>query len=119
MNKSFLNKIEDPKVRASLLNSVWDGALWAIMYGFGEAYIVPFLFYFQASILLSSLVQGVSQFSLGLGQLLGAKLLLYLKRRKRLVVITVFFHGISWILVLFYTWKTQNPWVGMVLFALG
>ncbi|MFQ3621104.1 MAG: MFS transporter, partial [Spirochaetales bacterium] len=46
-------------------------------------------------------------------------LLLYLKRRKRLVVITVFFHGISWILVLFYTWKTQNPWVGMVLFALG
>ncbi|MCX7788406.1 MAG: MFS transporter [Spirochaetes bacterium] len=117
--EKLLNSIEDSKVRNSLLNSVRDGVLWAIMFGFAENYIVPFLFYFQASVFLSSLVQGVSQFSLGLGQLTGAKILLFLRRRKNLVRGMVFLHGFSWILIFFLTWKTGNPWVGMVLFSLG
>jgi len=117
--EKLLSSIEDSKVRNSLLNSVRDGVLWAIMFGFAENYIVPFLFYFQASVFLSSLVQGVSQFALGLGQLTGAKILLFLKQRKNLVRSMVFLHGFSWVLIFFLTWKTGNPWVGMVLFSLG
>lgn len=117
--EKLLISIEDSKVRTSLLNSVRDGVLWAIMFGVAENYIVPFLFYFQASVFLSSLVQGVSQFSLGLGQLTGAKILFFLKQRKNLVRGMVFIHGFSWILIFFLTWKTGNPWVGMFLFSLG
>jgi len=117
--KKLLNSIPDVKVRSSLWNSIWDGSLWAVMFGFGENYIVPFLFYFNATVFQSSLVQGASQFSLGIGQLIGAKILLFLKNRKTLVQTMVFLHGSLWILLFFITWKTRNPWIGMILFCSG
>ena len=56
--RGILKKIDDPKIRSSLVYSIIDGCLWAVMFGFCDSYIVPFILSFEASSFMASLNSG-------------------------------------------------------------
>ena len=117
--RDILKKLTDDRVRTSLRYSILDGVLWSVMLGFAENYIVPFALYFGATVFQTSLIQGFSQFSLGMGQLAGAKFIGRYRKRRELAVWGVCFHGAFWILTFFVTALTGSPWAAILLFSLG
>lgn len=117
--KRLLSSLPDPKVRRSLGASVTDGALWALMYGFSEYFILPFALFFGANTLQTSLVQGMGQLGVAVAQLVGAALVARYARRRRLSRITVAFHAASWAAVFLGAALTGNPWTIVVFYSLG
>ena len=57
--KRVFKYIDDPRIRQSLIYSIIDGCLYAVMFGFCENYIVPFIFLFDADSFLASFIQGI------------------------------------------------------------
>lgn len=115
----FLRAIPDPRIRSGLFYSIIDGVLWAIMFGFAENYLVPFALLFGATTLQVSLIQGVAQFGVGLSQLIGARFILKFRQRKRLAILMSRMHALSWLLVLFLTIATRNPWMILIFYGAG
>jgi MFS family permease len=116
---TFLQKIVNERLRKGLIYAVWDGVLWAIMFGFAENYLVPFALVFGATTLQVSLIQGTAQLGVGMAQLLGAKFILKFQQRKRLAIFTSRIHAFSWLFVFVLTLLTKNPWVVLVCYSLG
>ena len=115
----FLKKIADARIKKGLLNAIWDGILWAIMFGFAENYIVPFALVFGATTLQVSLIQGMAQLGVGVAQLLGSQFIIKFRKRKQLTILTSRLHAFSWLFVFFVTFWTQNPWAILIFYFLG
>jgi len=116
--RNFLTKITDERIKTGLVQAIWDGVLWAIMFGLAENYLVPFALIFGATIFQISLMQGLAQIGAGLAQLLGAPLILKFRKRKLLTIWCCRFHAFSWLLIFFITFWTKSPW-SILLFYVG
>ena len=117
--KTFLRKIPDKPVRDALRYSIWDGILWAMMFGAAESYLVPLAHFFHASALQMSLIQGAAFLGVCLAQLLGSRIALKLPHRKPLIVWVVRLHALSWLGIFGLTAWTQNPWYILLMYFLG
>ena len=102
-----------------LVNAIWDGILWAIMFGFAENYIVPFALLFGATMLQVSLIQGSAQLGVGVAQLLGSRFIINFRKRKRLTIWTSRLHGFSWLVMFVITLWTKSPWAILLFYFLG
>jgi MFS family permease len=116
---NFLEKVGDQQIKKGLANAIWDGVLWAIMFGFSENYIVPFALVFGASTFQVSLIQGSAQLGVGLAQLLGSEFILRFRQRKRLAILCSRIHAFSWLFILGVTFWTKSPWYILVFYLLG
>lgn len=118
--RKLLQGVEDPRLRRSLVYSVFDGAMWSLMYGLAENYVTPFALLFGATVLEVSLMQGLAQLATGGGQLLGGALV---QRgpldRRQLSCASVVVHAASWLLTFFGTWITGSPLVGILCYCAG
>lgn len=65
--------------------SLWEGSLWAVMWGLGESYIAPFALFLGASNLVMAFVGTGPVLITALAQLLGAALLDRTGRRKPII----------------------------------
>jgi len=101
-------------VRRSLTFSVFDGVLWAVMFGLAENFIVPFILLFGATVFQVSFLQGTAQLSMGIGQLTGAALIQKGGSRRRLAMLMVTFHAVTWLVIYWGTVFTGSAW-----FAIG
>lgn len=120
MPNSVFNKIDDAKVRKSLLASIWDGSVWAVMFGCTENFLALYALYLQASSFTVSIIQGLGLFAITLGQLVGARVLVKIPTfRKRLIIITVQLHALSWLLIFFTSYVTKNPYFIILFLFLG
>ena len=117
--KKILNQIDDPRVRSSLIYSVIDGCLWAVMFGFCENYIVPFIFLFKANSFLAAFIQGVLFLGVFTGQIIGPKLIKLAGQRKLLSVISVRVQGIALFLVVLVAYLTRSPLFIILLFFIS
>ena len=117
--KTFLQNIQDERMRSGLRYSLNDGILWAVMYGAAESYLAPFALLFGATAFQVSLIQGMAFLGICLAQLIGAKLALKVKDRKTLIVTVVRIHAASWILIFFTTVLTGNPWFLVGFYLIG
>ncbi len=117
--RKILQKVSDGRVRESLRYSIIDGILWSAMYGMAENYIVPFALLFGATVFQTSLIPGISQLSLGIGQLAGAKFIIRFRKRRELAIWGVRIQGIIWILTFFATVLTGSVWAAIVAFSIG
>lgn len=114
--KQFLQKIQDDVVRKALVYAVWDGVLWAIMFGFADSYLVPFARLFQATPFQLSLIQGVALLGTCLAQLAGAQLTMRFKQRKIIALISVRTQAIGWLLILSVALWTRNAWTIIIIY---
>lgn len=117
--KRVFKYIDDPRIRKSLIYSVFDGCLYAVMFGFCENYIVPFIFLFDADSFLASFIQGILFLGVFFGQLIGPRLIKLIGQRKLLSIITVRIHGICIFLVILYAYITRSPVLIIFLFFIG
>jgi MFS family permease len=117
--KKLLASIADTRVRASLAASTVDGALWALMYGFSEYFILPFAIFFGADTMQTSLVQGMGQLGVAAAQLVGAALVARHGQRKHLTRWSVAIHAASWLAAFWAAALTKSPWTIIALYSLG
>jgi MFS family permease len=118
--RAFLKGIHDPRLRRSLIYSLFDGAMWALMFGFAENYMARFAVFFGASVVELSILQGFSQLANGGGQLLGGYLVQHSGiSRQRLSCVTVAIHASSWLLAFLGAWISGNPLVGILIYCAG
>ena len=117
--KTFLQNIQDTRIRSGLHYSIKDGLLWAVMYGVAESYLAPFALLFGATAFQVSLIQGVAFLGVCLAQLVGAKLALKVKDRKTLIVTAVRIHAVSWVFIFLMTVFTGNPWYLILFYLIG
>ena len=117
--KKFLQQVKDSRIRNSLIYSVIDGCLWAVMFGFCENYIVPFIFLFNANSFLASFIQGILFLGVFVGQLIGPFLIKLVGQRKLLSIITVRIQGISIFLVIVIAYFTRSPLLIIFLFFIS
>lgn len=101
-------------VRRSLTLSLFDGVLWAVMFGLAENFIVPFILLFGATVFQVSFLQGTAQLAMGVGQLAGASFIQRGGSRRRLAMAMVTLHAFSWLVIY---WGTV--WTGSAWFAIG
>lgn len=116
--KQFLQKVQDETVRKALVYAVWDGVLWAIMFGCTDNYLVPFMLLSGATAFQTSLLQGMSLLGTCLAQLVGAQLTMWFKQRKLVTLIAVRTQAIGWIVFLLVAMWTRNPWLMILLYFL-
>jgi MFS family permease len=107
------------RVRKSLDASLLDGYLWAMMFGLGEGFVVPFAIYFKASALLLSLINGLAQMSISVSNILGAHFIQYYRKRKTLAIITNILHASSYLFLFWMTLATKDPAVVPIFFVAG
>jgi MFS family permease len=118
--RAFLKGIDDPRLRRSLIYSLFDGAMWALMFGFAENYMARFAVFFGASVVELSILQGFSQLANGGGQLVGGYLVQHSGiSRQRLSCLTVALHASSWLLAFLGAWISGNPLVGILIYCVG
>jgi len=101
-------------LRRSLTFSIFDGVLWAVMFGLAENFIVPFILLFGATVFQVSFLQGTAQLASGVGQLAGATVIQRGGSRRRLAMAMVTLHALSWLVIY---WGTV--WTGSAWFAIG
>lgn len=107
------------KTRRSLEASLVDGWLWALMYGLGEMYVVPFALHFGASALLVSLVTGLGQMSVSLASVAGAHFIQGYRRRRRLAVAMNLLQAATYLPLFWMTVATKDPDMVVVFFVAG
>lgn len=117
--KRVLNQVKDPRIHSSLIYSIIDGILWAIMFGFCENYIVPFIFIFKANSFMASFIQGVLFLGVFCGQLIGPWLIKLVGQRKLLAIITVRIQSICIFLIIFTAYITRSPLFIILLFFIS
>lgn len=118
--RNFLKGVEDAQVRRSLIYSVFDGAMWSLMYGLAENFMTPFANSFGATVLEISLLGGLSQLAVGGGQLLGGYLVQHTGiSRQKLSCVTVVIHAASWLFTFLLTWLTRSALVGILVYCAG
>lgn len=106
-------------IRRSLGLSIFDGVLWAVMFGVAENWIVPFALLFGATVFQVSLLQGTAQLATGLGQLVGGDLVQRVGSRRKLARVAVVFHALSWLVIYFGTVLTGSVWVAIGTYCLS
>lgn len=79
-DRPFLNK------RTQTL-SIWEGSLWAVLWGFGESYLAPFALFLMADNLTMAFIGTGPVLIAALAQIAGAALLDRVGRRKPIVLI--------------------------------
>lgn len=109
----------DGQTARSLRFSVLDGCLWAIMFGFGESFIVPFANHLQASTFLISLITAGMNIAFFFGSLASIWLLKAYPHRKSTAIITNVLHGITYIFLFWTTYHTSNPLFILVFYVMG
>ncbi len=114
-----VKNINDPNIRKALRLSIFEGVLWALMFGSSENYIVPFALLFGASVFQVSLLQGLGQVGVGLSQLFGSFLVHHTEHRKGLCLLGNTLHASSWLFVFFITLITRQVWFAILFFGLG
>jgi MFS family permease len=117
--KHLLQNIKDQNIKKGLRLSIFEGVLWALMFGSSENYIVPFALLFGASVFQVSLLQGFGQLGIGLSQLFGSFLVHHTGHRKGLSLLGNTFHAFSWLFVFFVTLFTGQVWFVILFFGLG
>lgn len=118
--EAFFSKIKDKRVKDALSYSIFDGILWAVMYGLAENYIVPFALLFNATVLQVSFINASNQLGIGLGQLLGAKFINFFpKYRKITIMICNALHAFSWLFIFFLTIKFKTVYIIILLYFLS
>lgn len=117
--KRVLKQIDNPRIRSSLIYSIIDGCLWAVMFGFCENYIVPFIFLFKANSFMASFIQGVLFLGVFFGQIIGPWLIKLIGQRKALAVITVRIQGICIFLIILTAYVTKSPSLLILLFFIS
>jgi MFS family permease len=118
--RDFLKGVEDARLRRTLIYSLFDGAMWSIMYGLAENYMTPFVLFFGASVFQVSLMQGLAQLATGGGQLLGG-FIVHRGRvsRRGLSSATVVIHAVSWFLIFISAYLTGSPLGAILFYCLG
>jgi MFS family permease len=116
---NLLNKIDDINIKKGLKFSVFDGILWAVMFGTSENYIVPFVLLFNATLFQISLLQGFAQLGAGFSQLLGSYIIHKYPHRKRLAILGNIIHALSWVFIFLFTFFTKNVWFSILFFGFG
>jgi MFS family permease len=116
---NFLKKIGDDRIKKGLIYAIWDGILWACMFGLAENYIVPFALVLGATTLQVSLIQGTAQLGVGMAQLLGARFILKFRKRKQLAILCSRLHAFSWLFMFFASFWTKSPWSVLIFYFLG
>lgn len=106
-------------VRRSLTFSIFDGVLWAVMFGLAENFIVPFILLFGATVFQVSFLQGAAQLASGLGQLAGAAVIQRGGSRRKLAMAMVTFHALSWLAIYGVTVWTGNAWVAVGIYCVS
>ncbi|MBN2737984.1 MAG: MFS transporter [Spirochaetales bacterium] len=116
--KKSLAFLNNQRIQQALGFSIFDGVLWAIMFGFAENYVVPFALFFGATAFQVSLLQGSMQFGVSMGQVLGST---FSGRfpRKTMSMIGNALHSLSFIIIAFGTVWLKNPLVILIAFPLG
>jgi MFS family permease len=109
----------DRTTRRSLNNSIVDGYLWSFMFGFGEVLIQPFAVFFNASVLLVSLMTGAAQAGISISNILGASFIRNYRKRKTLSMITNIIHASSYLFMFWLTVTTKDPIVVIIFFVFG
>ncbi|MBN1700227.1 MAG: MFS transporter [Spirochaetales bacterium] len=117
--KPFFPTITDRNINKALFYSVIDGILWAVMYGFAENNIVLFALFFKATALQVSLMQGSMQFGVSMAQLIGARVVRRLRKRKLLSICCNILHAISFLIIVYGAFLTRNPLIILIAFACG
>lgn len=117
--RKLLSTVEDKRIRSSLVASIFDGSVWAVMYGFAEYFILPFALFFGASTFQTSLVQGMGQLGVAVAQIAGASLVVKIGSRRRLSKICVAFHAASWIAAFWLVAWTKDPWTVVITYSIG
>jgi len=107
------------KIKTSLNASIFDGYLWAMMWGLGEMFVIPFAVFFQASSLMVSLINGLTQIGISISNVLGANFIEYYRNRKKLAIITNILHASSYLFIFFFTLITKDPAVILIFFVAG
>jgi len=109
----------DRTTRRSLNYSIIDGYLWSFMYGFGEVLIQPFAVFFNASVLLVSLMTGAAQAGISISNILGSSFIRNYRKRKTLAIVTNIIHASSYLLMFWLTVTTKDPLVVILFFVFG
>ena len=109
----------DRTTRRSLNYSIVDGYLWSFMFGFGEVLILPFAVFFNASVLLVSLMTGAAQAGISISNILGASFIRNYRKRKTLAIVTNIIHASSYLLMFWLTVTTKDPVVVIIFFVFG
>ncbi|MBN2533027.1 MAG: MFS transporter [Spirochaetales bacterium] len=117
--KGFFASIENKDIQQALIFSIFDGVLWALMFGFAENYLIPFALFFNATAFQISFMQGTMQFGISIAQLIGAPFIQKFKKRKALSITCNIFHASSFLAILFGGIFTKNPWVILISFMFG
>lgn len=108
-----------PHYKKSLNYAIIDGILWAMMFGLGENFLIPFALFFGASSFLVSLIPGIGQLSIAVSNLFSPAFINKFQKRKILIIITNEIHAFSWILILFSTLYFKNPIFIIIFYAFG
>lgn len=117
--KSLYTRISDPLIRNSLHKSVVDAVLWALMFGWSEHYIIPFVLYFKASPFFVSMLIGLNQLGISVFQFVGAAVVRRYPHRKTIAIIGNEIQALTWILILVVAWWTKEMWIVLCLFVIG
>lgn len=107
------------KYYKSLNYSIVDGMFWALMFGLGETYIIPFAILNKASILLISLIPGLGQLCISVSSIAGSQFIQNYQQRKKTTVNSVKIQAISWILLFILTYLTKTPAFIIVIYLIG
>ena len=115
----MLNEIRDIKLRRSLSLSIVDAVLWAIMFGFSENYVVPFMLLVGASTFGVSLMQGLAQLGTAVAQLAGSAMIQRGGSRRSFARLWTGVHGASWVVVFASVILTHQAWLAIMFFCIG
>jgi len=107
--ENFIKKVRDKKIRDGLKYSIYDGILWAIMFGLGENYIIPFALAIGATALQVSFISASGQLAVSVSQIIGANFIQKYKKRKKLAIFCNKIHALSWVFIFFISYITKNP----------
>ncbi len=119
MNRFFKINTDNIETKKNLIYSIWDGILWALMFGFAESYLIPFALLYNANAIIVSLIHGSSFLANSLAQILGSFFFKKINKVKKIIVFCVRTHALFWILIFVVTVLTKKPIVIAFLFFLG
>lgn len=116
--KPLTKKSFEIKRKKSLVYSKVNGAFDSIMSGFGENYIAPFAIFLKATAPQVALLTSVANLTSSISQFFSVRLHRFLDSRKRIVLYSVFFHSIMWLIILAASYITRSPLVLLFLYGL-
>ncbi|MFA7256651.1 MAG: MFS transporter [Kiritimatiellales bacterium] len=77
--------------------AIWEGSLWAVMWGFGETYIAPFAVFLNASNLVMAFIGAGPVLIAAIAQLVGAGLLDRVGRRMPIILTGAAIQAVSYL----------------------